>query len=336
MPPVLAPPVLSVEQLSVSLSGPRGAMPVIENLSFSVAAGETLALVGESGCGKSITALALMGLLPAGFRRDAGQILLDGEDVAAATPARLRALRGNRLSMIFQEPMTALNPLYTVGDQIAEALRLHEKLGARAATERALAMLRAVQIPEAAQRLAAYPHELSGGMRQRVMIAMAIACRPKLLIADEPTTALDVTVQAQVFALLEALQAEMDMAIVLITHDLAAVADIADRVAVLYAGRCVEEGATAAILQAPQHPYTRGLMACVPSLRLGAAADRAPPVLPEIGGMVPALGQRPAICAYAARCPRADDLCRSTPQPPLHRSRSGPWVACLHPLEEAA
>ena len=331
------PPVLAVENLTVSLKGSHDAVAVLENLSFSVEAGETLALVGESGCGKSITALAIMGLLPNGFRRETGRILLGGEDVSAAAPARLRALRGSSMSMIFQEPMTALNPLYTIGDQIAEALRLHQNFGRQAALARAVALLEAVQIPEAGRRLAAYPHELSGGMRQRVMIAMALACRPALLIADEPTTALDVTVQAQVFDLLQALQAEMRMAIVLITHDLGAVADIANRVAVLYAGRCVERGKTAAILRTPQHHYTRGLMASVPTLRLGLAASRPSGLLPEIGGMVPPLGERPAICAFAARCPRVDDVCRSHLQPPLSGIPDAMQdVACFHPQGRAA
>ncbi len=331
------PFVLSVENLTLSLRGAGGGVPVIENLSFSVAAGETLALVGESGCGKSITALAIMGLLPDGFQQQSGRILLEGEDISTAAPARLRALRGDRMSMIFQEPMTALNPLYTIGDQIAETLRLHQRLGRNAALARAVTMLEAVQIPEAGRRLAAYPHELSGGMRQRVMIAMALACQPALLIADEPTTALDVTVQAQVFDLLKALQAEMRTAIVLITHDLGAVADIADQVAVLYAGRCVERGATAAVLRAPRHHYTRGLIASMPALRLGRAAMEAPGPLPEIGGMVPPLGQRPAICAFAARCGRVDEVCLTHLQPPLTGvPGAAQEVACFHPREQAA
>ena len=355
MPPSSAPepaPVLAVDDLGLVLAGAGGEVPVVEHLSFSVAAGQTVALVGESGCGKSITALAIMGLLPDGFRRASGSVRLEGEDVATASPARLRALRGNRMSMIFQDPMSALNPLYTIGDQIGEALRLHQRLRRREAVERALAMLKAVRIPAAETRLAAYPHELSGGMRQRVMIAMALACRPRLLIADEPTTALDVTVQAEIFDLLAALQAETRTAIVLITHDLGAVADIADHVAVLYAGRCVEQGTASTIMRAPRHPYTRGLMACVPTLRLGRAAGldstagldgatepggakglgeaaRGGP-LPEIGGMVPPLAARPATCAFAARCPRVDETCRSWPQPAL-AGEGLSRVACFHP-----
>ncbi|MEE7448634.1 peptide ABC transporter ATP-binding protein [Methylobacterium radiotolerans] len=329
-------PVLAVEDLTVTLTRPDGPVPVLERLSFSVEAGRTVALVGESGCGKSMTALAIMGLLPEGFARTDGRIRLAGEDIAAAQPSRLRALRGSALSMIFQEPMTALNPVYTVGDQIAEALRLHQRLGRRAALERALAMLRAVQIPAAERRLYAYPHELSGGMRQRVMIAMALACRPKLLIADEPTTALDVTVQAQVFDLLKALQDEMGTAIVLITHDLGAVADIADTVAVLYAGRCIEQGDTRSVMRVPQHPYTRGLMSCTPHLRLGAAADTGSDILREIPGLVPPLGRRPAICAFADRCGRADATCLDNPQPTLAEAGPAQAVACWHPEARAA
>ena len=329
-------PVLSVEDLTVTLVRPGGAVPVLERLSFSVEPGQTIAVVGESGCGKSMTALAIMGLLPENFRLAGGRILLSGEDVVQAPPARLRALRGSAMSMIFQEPMTALNPVYTVGDQISEALRLHQRLGRREALDRALAMLRAVQIPAAERRLHAYPHELSGGMRQRVMIAMALACRPKLLIADEPTTALDVTVQAQVFDLLKDLQDEMGTAIVLITHDLGAVADIADTVAVLYAGRCVEQGETRAIMDAAQHPYTRGLMGCSPHLRLGAAAARDVGPLQEIPGLVPPLGKRPTICAFNERCRRADATCLDRPQPGLLISGPSRAVACWHPETDAA
>ncbi|KOX44522.1 peptide ABC transporter ATP-binding protein [Streptomyces purpurogeneiscleroticus] len=329
-------PVLAVEDLTVALTRPGGGVPVLERLSFSVKAGRTVALVGESGCGKSMTALAILGLLPEGFALTSGRILLAGEDVTQAAPARLRALRGSAMSMIFQEPMTALNPVYTVADQICEALRLHQRLGRRDALERALAMLKAVQIPAAERRLHAYPHELSGGMRQRVMIAMALACRPKLLIADEPTTALDVTVQAQVFDLLKVLQDEMGTAIVLITHDLGAVADIAETVAVLYAGRCVEQGETRAIMRAAEHPYTRGLMGCTPHLRLGAAAAASQGALQEIPGLVPPLGRRPAICAFADRCHRADAICLDRPQPPLSAHGPSRAVACWHPETRAA
>jgi peptide/nickel transport system ATP-binding protein len=327
--------VLSVQDLSVSMPGARGPEAVLEHLSFEVAQGQTMALVGESGCGKSMTALAIMRLLPADFTVTSGRILLDGEDVLEAAPAQLRSLRGNKMSMIFQEPMTALNPLYTVGDQIAEVLRQHRRFSRREATEQAIHFLKAVQIPAAEARVRAYPHQLSGGMRQRVMIAMALACRPKLLIADEPTTALDVTVQAQIFDLLGRLQDETDTAIVLITHDLGAVAELADQVAVLYAGRCIEQGAAREVIGRARHPYTRGLTACVPHLRLGPASAAAQRQLDEIPGMVPPLGGRGADCAFLPRCGFAADICRSRPQPPLDRVTAGSSVSCWRHAEIA-
>jgi peptide/nickel transport system ATP-binding protein len=328
-------PVLSVQNLSVAMRGAHGPVPVLENLSFDVAQGKTMALVGESGCGKSMTALAIMRLLPEDFSVTGGHILLDGVDVLAATPARLRGLRGNTMSMIFQEPMTALNPLFTVGDQIAEVLRQHRKLSRRDATEQAIHFLKAVQIPAAEQRVHAYPHQLSGGMRQRVMIAMALACRPKLLIADEPTTALDVTVQAQIFDLLSQLQDDTDTAIVLITHDLGAVAELADDVAVLYAGRCLEKGSSHDVIAHARHPYTRGLMACVPHLELGPAIRSERGELLEIPGMVPPLGGRGIDCAFLPRCGFAADVCRSRPQPPLDRLGGDAAVSCWRHAEIA-
>ncbi len=324
-----APPVLAVERLQVEFVRPGGSVPVLEDLSFRVEAGRTLALVGESGCGKSMAALAVMGLLPDGVRRTAGCVRLDGEDLASAPPARMQSLRGRAMSMIFQEPMTALNPVFTNGEQIAEVLRRHQGLSRAAALARAVDLLRAVQVPAPVQRAAAYPHQLSGGMRQRVMIAMALACRPRLLIADEPTTALDVTVQAQVFELLQVLQAETSTAIVLITHNLGAVAEMADSVAVLYAGRCIEEGAAADVLRHPSHPYTRGLLACVPQIRLGRRAAEAAPTLTEIPGVVPSLGARGQGCVFAPRCPLADDHCAAV-RPPLDPAGHGKrhCVAC--------
>jgi peptide/nickel transport system ATP-binding protein len=322
-------PILEIDNLTVSLDHPGGAVSVLEALSFSVEAGKTVALVGESGCGKSMTALAIMGLLPEGFAVQSGRILLEGKDLVAMPDAELRHLRGNRMSMIFQEPMTALNPVYTVGDQICEALRLHQGLSRAAARKRAIDMLRAVQIPAPERRVDTYPHQLSGGMRQRVMIAMALACRPKLLIADEPTTALDVTVQAQIFDLLSGLQEETGTAIVLITHDLSAVADIADDVAVLYAGRSIEQGPTATILSEPSHPYTRGLIASVPHLRLGAAALSPAKPLEEIPGIVPPLGRRGTLCTFAPRCRHASGPCHETL--PSAVTVSGTHkVACWH------
>ncbi len=328
-------PVLSVQNLTVSMKGDNGLVPVLENLSFDVAQGKTMALVGESGCGKSMTALAIMRLLPENFMVISGSITLDGEDVLAAAPAKLRGLRGNKMSMIFQEPMTALNPLYTVGDQIGEVLRQHRKLSRRDATEQAVNFLKAVQIPAAERRVHAYPHQLSGGMRQRVMIAMALACRPKLLIADEPTTALDVTVQAQIFDLLSQLQDETETAIVLITHDLGAVAELADDVAVLYAGRCIEQGASREIISHARHPYTRGLMACVPHLQLGPVASNTHSELAEIPGMVPPLGARGSDCAFLPRCAFAGEVCRSHPQPPLDRVDASAAVSCWRHQEIA-
>ena len=325
-------PVLSVQNLGVAMKGANGIVPVLENLSFDVAQGKTMALVGESGCGKSMTALAIMRLMPEDFVVTSGRILLDGEDLLAAAPAQLRALRGNKMSMIFQEPMTALNPLYTVGDQIGEVLRQHRGLGRRDATEQAIGFLKAVQIPAAESRVHAYPHQLSGGMRQRVMIAMALACKPKLLIADEPTTALDVTVQAQIFDLLGALQDDTDTAIVLITHDLGAVAELADDVAVLYAGRCIEQGTSQAVIAHARHPYTRGLMACVPHLRLGPALANVQADLDEIPGMVPPLGARGSECAFLPRCGFATYICRTRPQPPLDVVDPQAAVSCWrHP-----
>ncbi|MGB3866152.1 MAG: ABC transporter ATP-binding protein [Xanthobacteraceae bacterium] len=322
-------PVLSVESLNVGLRVGRGfTIPVLENLSFSVDQGKTIALVGESGCGKSMTALAIMRLLPETFVVSGGRIVLDGEDVLSMPMTRLRTLRGNRMSMIFQEPMTALNPVYTVGDQISEVLRLHRNLGRRDAMEQAVELLKAVQIPAAKQRVNAYPHQMSGGMRQRVMIAMALACKPKLLIADEPTTALDVTVQAQIFDLLDRLQDQTETAVILITHDLGAVAELADDVAVLYAGRCVERGTAREVIERPHHPYTRGLMACVPHLRLGREATVEAVDLEEIPGMVPPLGERDARCAFLPRCALAAEICRSHPQPPLQTDENGHSVSC--------
>lgn len=330
-------PVLRVDDLSVSMkSGAGRLVPVLENLSFTVQQGRTMALVGESGCGKSMTALAIMRLLPDGFVITGGRVLLEGEDALAAPRKRLRSLRGNAMSMIFQEPMTALNPLYTVGDQISEVLRYHRHLGRSDAAEQTIAFLKAVQIPAAEQRVRAYPHQLSGGMRQRVMIAMALACKPKLLIADEPTTALDVTVQAQIFDLLARLQEETETAIVLITHDLGAVSELADDVSVLYAGRCIETGASRDIVAHPQHPYTRGLLACVPHLTLGRPKPEHWVDLGEIPGMVPSLGARGPDCAFLPRCASATAVCSSRPQPPLDETKPGHAVSCWRQAEIAA
>jgi peptide/nickel transport system ATP-binding protein len=329
--------VLEVKNLGVGmLSGNGVLVPVLENLSFSVQAGQTAALVGESGCGKTMTALAIMRLLPEGFVVTGGSIVLQGEDILALSPKRMRALRGNGMSMIFQEPMTALNPLFTVGDQIVEVLRWHQDLGAAETRARAIALLRAVQIPAPERRIDAYPHQLSGGMRQRVMIAMALAGRPQLLIADEPTTAVDVTVQAQIFDLLADLQQETRTGILLITHDLAAVEELADQIMVLYAGRCIESGSTQSVIRHPRHPYTRGLLGCVPHLELGPRSQRAWTDLAEIAGMVPPLGARGTDCAFLARCRAASQICRGRPQPPLEPIGSEHQVSCWRSAELVA
>ncbi|WP_158966822.1 ABC transporter ATP-binding protein [Chachezhania sediminis] len=305
-------PFLEIRNLTVEMKGDAGMIRVLDDVSLSIRRGTTMGIVGESGCGKSMTALAIMRLLPPGFQITSGQILLDGEDITKASEARMRQLRGNDISMIFQEPMTSLNPVYTVGEQIAEAVRQHQGLDTAKAEQRAIEMLKAVQIPGAEARLGSYPHEFSGGMRQRVMIAMALACQPRLIVADEPTTALDVTVQAQIFALMRELQEETGTAIMLITHDLGAVAELADDVAVFYAGWRIEHGPASAILRHPAHPYTSGLMSCTPRLRLGAAASGQGPALLEIEGMVPQLGKMPSGCRFAPRCTLADAHCRST------------------------
>lgn len=326
--------ILSVRDLIVEVDTGSAVHRVLDGVSLDLFPGKTLGVVGESGCGKSMTALATMGLLPDRFRIAGGSIRLGDEELTTVKPNRLRQLRGNTISMIFQEPMTSLNPLLTVERQIAEVVELHQGKSAAEAREIALETLRAVQIPSPEERLAAYPHELSGGMRQRVMIAIALACRPKVIIADEPTTALDVTVQAQIFGLLRDLQGNTDTAIMLITHDLGAVADMADEVAVFYAGKSIETGPVVDILDHPAHPYTRGLMSCTPSLRLGAAA-RLPEAgtLGEIPGMVPPLGRFPKACRFAPRCPLADTRC--TTEAPLPVA-VGPnqSALCWHAKEE--
>jgi peptide/nickel transport system ATP-binding protein len=274
-------------------------------VSFSVERGETLCIVGESGCGKSLTALALMGLLPRRARRRAARLVLDGIDLAAASPELMTDLRGSRMAMIFQEPMTSLNPAYTVGNQLEEMLLRHRKVTRRMARERAALLLEKVGITAAAGRLEQYPHQLSGGLRQRVMIAMALMCGPDLIIADEPTTALDVTIQAQILLLLAQLRREFGMGLILITHDLGIVARIADRVAVMYAGQIVEEGPVGTVFRNPLHPYTRGLMRCIPVPGKVARGSR----LGSIAGMVPALIGELSGCSFRERCEFRRDGC---------------------------
>lgn len=323
--------LLKVENLRVELSLRDGVAPVIDDLSFALREGETLSFVGESGCGKSMTALAVMGLLPEKVGRIAsGKILFKDEDITQASDARMREIRGNDIGMIFQEPMTSLNPVYTVGEQIAEVLRRHKGLNAKEAWARAAELLDAVRIPNAKARVSDYPHQMSGGQRQRVMIAIALACKPRILIADEPTTALDVTVQAQIFDLLRDLGRDTGTAIILITHDMGAVAEMADRMIVMYAGRKAEEGPVDPVLDHPRHPYTKGLISCVPHLVAELTDDR--PELTEIPGIVPSLssfGQN--ACLFASRCALADDQCQSErpPEVTFGSQQSACWKADL-------
>lgn len=321
--------LLEVENLRIELTTRDGTAPVIDDLSFTLEAGETLSFVGESGCGKSMTALALMGLLPDKIGRIAsGAIRFEGEDLTTASPARLRDIRGNDISMIFQEPMTSLNPVFTIGEQIAEVLRAHQGLSRQAAWDHAVELLDAVRIPNPKDRASAYPFQMSGGQRQRAMIAMALACKPKILIADEPTTALDVTVQAQIFDLLRDLRSQTGTSIILITHDMGAVAEMAERMIVMYAGRKAELGPVAQVIRHARHPYTQGLIACVPHLHDVLTEDR--PELFEVPGIVPALkdfGQD--ACLFASRCVHVTDACRSKRPEPVTFD-NGQIADCWH------
>jgi peptide/nickel transport system ATP-binding protein len=318
--------VLDVQGLSVDIATPRGPLHAVRDVSFQVRRGETLCLVGESGCGKSMTSLAVMGLLPKAAQRRTRRLAVLGEDLSAARGRRINALRGSKMAMIFQEPMTALNPAYAIGEQLTEHYIHHRKASARQARDRAVELLEKVGIASAGQRLGQYPHQLSGGLRQRVMIAMALMCGPELLIADEPSTALDVTIQAQILRLLADLQAELGIAMVLITHDLGVVARIARQVAVMYAGQIVEEGPVAELFASPRHPYTQGLLGCIP------VPGRTPPgeALGTIPGVVPALvGDLPG-CAFFDRCPHAQPRCRQAV--PVHGAATGQqWRCILHP-----
>jgi peptide/nickel transport system ATP-binding protein len=319
-------PLLVVENLQTHFGTLDGVVRAVEGLSFHIEAGETVAIVGESGCGKSVTSMSILRLIPEPPGKIAGRVTFQGRDLLDLPDAEMRKIRGKDISMIFQEPMTSLNPVLTVGRQIGETLRLHEGLGARDAEARAVEMLNLVGIPEAARRVREYPHQLSGGMRQRVMIAMALACNPQLLIADEPTTALDVTIQAQILDLMRDLKTRVGAAIMLITHDLGVVAEMAQRVVVMYAGRKVEEGTVEAIYGDPQHPYTRGLLGAVP--KLGSSLHQTGrSKLTEIGGQVPSLRQKIVGCAFAGRCPLAADICRQV-TPAVEAKRPGHLVAC--------
>jgi peptide/nickel transport system ATP-binding protein len=323
--PAAAAPLLEVEDLRTHFFTRDGVVRAVDGVSFTIQPGETLALVGESGCGKSVTSLSIMRLIasPPG-RIVAGSIRFNGRDLLGLTERATRDVRGNEISMIFQEPMTSLNPVLTVGRQISEALVLHRGLARADAMARAVEMLRLVNIPEPARRATEYPHQMSGGMRQRVMIAMALACDPKLLIADEPTTALDVTIQAQILDLMRALKEKTGAAILLITHDLGVVAEMAQRVVVMYAGRKVEEARVFDLFDRPRHPYTRGLMRSIPRLGGGQAVGKR---LAEIPGMVPSLREPIAGCAFADRCPHAVERCR-VEAPRLEAKAGDHLVAC--------
>jgi peptide/nickel transport system ATP-binding protein len=324
------PALLEVRGLRTYFAGDAGEFRAVDGVSFSLAPGQTLGVVGESGSGKSVTALSIMGLVPAPPGRIAGgEILFAGVDLLRLDESQMRERRGNEIAMIFQEPMTSLNPAFTIGDQIAEAILRHRPVGRREARERAIEMLRRVRIPSPEKRVDDYPHKLSGGMRQRAMIAMALACGPKLLIADEPTTALDVTIQAQILDLMRELRAATGTAIMLITHDLGVIAELAQEVIVMYAGKVVERAAVAALFETPQHPYTIGLLGSIP--RLDAAAPR----LASIEGAVPNPSALPAGCRFHPRCPFAIERCRRE-EPPLGEVRAGQFAACWRaPLESA-
>jgi oligopeptide/dipeptide ABC transporter ATP-binding protein len=298
--------MLEVSHLTTVFDLPSGPVAAVDDVTFEVREGETLGLVGESGSGKSITALSIMRLVQPPGRIAGGSITFKGRDLLTLSESDMREVRGADIALIFQEPMTALNPVFTVGDQIREALLVHRRASRRAARARGVELLEAVRMPDAAARVNDYPHQLSGGMRQRVLIAMALACRPSLVIADEPTTALDVTIQAEILDLLRDMKAQFNLSLLLITHDLGVIAETADRVAVMYAGRIVEQGPVRAILKTPQHPYTRGLLASIPG---GAAGHR----LRAIDGTVPMLGQLPAGCAFNPRCPERFDACTTAP-----------------------
>ena len=322
--------VLEVEGLKTYFFVRQGIVKAVDDMSFSLKAGEKLAIVGESGCGKSMTALSILRLVPdPPGRIVAGSVRLDGRDLLKLSDAEMRKVRGNHISMIFQEPMTSLNPVWSIGNQISEAVMLHQNVSRREAFEKAVEMLRLVKIPEPARRAREYPHQLSGGMRQRAMTAMALACNPRVLLADEPTTALDVTIQAQILDLILELQERLGTAVVLITHDLGVVAETAQRVIVMYGGKKVEEAAVDELFETPLHPYTQGLLAAVPHLAAMSGLAPARSRLQEIPGIVPALVNLPQGCTFAPRCAFASDVCRNE-FPPYESKRPGHRVACWH------
>ncbi len=322
--------ILQVDNLQTHFFTAVGTVRAVDGVSYDLKSGETLGVVGESGCGKSVSALSILRLVanPPG-RIVGGAIRFEGRNLLELAEPEMERIRGNEISMIFQEPMTSLNPLFTIGRQVSEAIALHQGLSRKEAMARAVEMLRRVYIPEPERRVHAYPHQMSGGMRQRVMIAMALSCNPKVLIADEPTTALDVTIQAQILDLMRELQETYGTAIVLITHDMGVVAENADRVVVMYAGRKVEEAPAANLFDNPGHPYTKGLLGSIPHLDTAARSDGTRARLNEIKGMVPSLFDLPPGCSFAPRCGFATDRCRGE-APVLEQQRPGHWVACWH------
>lgn len=328
--------VLRIDGLRTEFRTRRGVVPAVRDLSLTLRHAETLGLVGESGCGKSVTALSILRLIPPRLGHIAnGRVVYQGRNLVDLAEHEMRGMRGGAIAMIFQEPMTALNPVLTIGQQIVETILMHEAVSAREARARAIEMLRLVQISEAERQIDSYPHMFSGGMRQRAMIAMALACNPKVLIADEPTTALDVTIQAQILELMQKLQSMLGTSIIMITHDLGVIAEMAHRVAVMYAGTKVEEADVQALFDEPLHPYTRGLLNAIPDLDspLGTGGRRAR--LNAIDGTVPALGDLPRGCSFAPRCPAATSRC-SEAEPLLEQKRSGHWVACWNAPAAAA
>ena len=326
--------LLEVERLQTHFGTPDGVVRAVEGVSFQINAGETLGIVGESGCGKSVTAMSILRLIPEPPGKIAGSIRFDGRELLTLSEPEMQAIRGNAISMIFQEPMTSLNPVLTVGKQIGETLRLHQGLSARDAEQKAIDMLVLVGIPAPQRRVREYPHQLSGGMRQRVMIAMALACNPKLLIADEPTTALDVTIQAQILDLMRDLNHRLGSAIMLITHDLGVVAEMCERVVVMYAGRKVEEASVAEIFVRPLHPYTRGLLGSVPKLG-SSLTDGGRGKLAEIAGLVPSLRQKLIGCPFAGRCSMATEQCTRV-APALETKGADHLVACHYAEQRMA
>ena len=321
----MAKPILEVENLNVDIDVPSGVLRAVQNVSFTVAKGETLCIVGESGCGKSITALSLMNLLPKTAHRRADKLLLDGQDLSNLREREMSDLRGNAMAMIFQEPMTSLNPAYTIGNQLEEAVRRHRNVSAREARDRAVFLLEKVGITGARSRLGQYPHQLSGGLRQRVMIAMSLMCEPALILADEPTTALDVTIQAQILHLLAELRDEFETSLILITHDLGIVARVADRVAVMYAGEFVETGTAEQVFNAPSHPYTQGLLRCIPipgKTKRGAHLGAIPGIVPNLVGRLKG-------CHFASRCPHVRAACRTAALAPRPAFEDSHQYRCI-------